>query len=266
MAAITEQYRVRVWDTGTSEYTELPMIGDDPNSDGAQGDYNVVETVAVDPGSCRVFVGTCCEPVSGITYYDVDKPVDQWGILYGHYPTISPDGTRLAYAGYEEITVARLDDPQTAVATVAQPRAEEATIYDMVWLSDTELALLGLTNDGAYMWKANVETRELGEPVALTTLVSHTDGDLWSVGLVGTNDGRFLVRVPDNDGLRLQRRALDTLAVDSDEPFNGKERTYRISRGRVITVLESGRLVAFPVGAEDAVPIGESTDLYIWAG
>lgn len=266
MAAITEDYLVRVWNKGTQDYTEYERIGDDPRSDTVMGDYNVVETIAVDPATCRVFVGTCCEPVSGITYYDVDQPVDKWGILYGHYPTISPDGSRIAYSGYEEVTIASLQDPQTAVATITQPGAEDATIYDMIWLTDDELVLLGFTSDGSYLWRATVSTATLSDPVLITDAVSLTKGEIWSVGLVGVDDGALVVRAPGEGGARLQRRALDTLGLDSDEPFTGKERTYRIVAGRVVSVLESGRLMAFPVGADDALAIGGPTDLYVWAG
>lgn len=266
MVAITDEYLVRVWNQGTREFTEYQRVGDDPRSDNVMGDYNVVETVAVDPGTCRVFVGTCCEPVSGITYYDIDKPFDQWGILYGHYPVISPDGTRVAYSGYEEITVADLDDPQTAIATIKQPAAEEATIYDMVWLTDDSLVLLGFTTDGAYLWRADLGAGALADPVLITDAVSQSVGDIWTVGLVGVDAGQLLVRAPGEGGSRLQRRSVDTLEVDSDEALAGTERSHRIGRGRVVSVSDKGRLFAFPVGAEDARAIGDATDLYVWAG
>lgn len=266
MAAITEKYRVRIWDKGTVDHTELPMIGNDPNNDATEGDYNVVETVAVDPNTCKPFIGTCCEPVTGITYYDIDKPVEEWGILYGHYPTISPDGTRIAYSSYEDVTVASLDDPGTALVTIKQPGPERATIYDMVWLGNDDLVLLGFTADGAWLWRISVSAKTLSDPVLITDAVSQSNGDLWSVGLVGVDDGRLMVRAPGEGGSRLQRRSLDTLELDSEEPFTGKERTYRIAAGRVVTVLESGRLMAFPMGAEDAPTVGGPEDLYIWAG
>lgn len=266
MAAITEDYVVRIWDKGTDQPTELQRIGDDPRSDNVEGDYNVVETVAVDPTTCRPFIGTCCEPVSGITYYDIDKPVEEWGILYGHYPTISPDATRIAYSGYEDVTVASLDDPQTALATIRQPGPEQATIYDMVWLTDDELVLLGFTADGAYLWRISVGAQTLADPVLITDTVTQSKGDIWSVGLVGVDGEHLVVRAPGDGGATLQRRSLDTLAVDSEEPFTSNERSYRVSAGRTMSVSEKGRLLAFPVGAEDAQFIGGTDDLYVWAG
>lgn len=266
MAAITEDYLVRIWDKGTDDFTELQRIGNDPNNDNVQGDYNVVETVAVDPNTCKPFIGTCCEPVTGITYYDIDKPVDQWGILYGHYPSISPDGTRLAYSAYEDVTVASLEDPQTALATIKQPGPEQATIYDMVWLTNDELVLLGFTADGAYLWPISVGSKTLSEPVLITDAVSQSKGDIWSVGLVGVDGDHLVVRVPGDGGAMLQRRSLDTLTVGSEKPFTGKERTYRIGSGRVVSVSEKGHLLAFPVGAKDAVAVGGPDDLYVWAG
>lgn len=266
MAAITEKYRVRVWDKLTTEHTEFEQIGDDPNAEQVMGDYNVVETVAVDPGTCRVFVGTCCEPVSGITYYDVNKPVEEWGILYGHYPTISPDGTRVAYSGYEEVTVASLDDPQTAIATIKQPGAEDATIYDMIWTDDDNLVLLGFSEEGAYLWKITVGTATMADPVQITPYVTRASGDIWSVGLVGVDRGHLLVRVPGDDGARVQLRSLNSFDLEGDEPFDATQRSYRISSGRVMSVSQKGRLMAFPVGAEDALFIGGDQDLYVWAG
>lgn len=267
MAAITEDYQVRVWNGRTDTPTELPMVGDDPRNDQIEGDINVVETVAVDAGTCKVFVGTCCEPVSGVTYYDIVGDPADWKYVMGHYPSISPDGTKVAFSGYEEITIATIDDPTMAIATLPQPKAEVATIYDMTWLNDDELVLLGFTSDGAYLWKVSMAQTTPTEPVLVTDTVSQSKGDIWSVGLVGVDlEGKLLVRVPSGDVSRRERRDPMTLSVISREPLDVTDRSYRVSQGRIVRVSRSGGVEA-RLDRPGATPWRTPTiDAYVWAG
>lgn len=88
LSAITEKYRVRVWDDPASTTPrELDQIGDDPFAETTGNDLTVVESVAVSPKDCTVFVGACCEPVSGITFYE-GKKKGEWLQLMGHLPVL----------------------------------------------------------------------------------------------------------------------------------------------------------------------------------
>ena len=74
LAAITDKYRVRVWDDATTtESRDLEQIADDPYANSTGYDLTVVESVALSTKNCKIFVGACCEPVSGITFYEGDN-------------------------------------------------------------------------------------------------------------------------------------------------------------------------------------------------
>lgn len=267
VAAITEDYRVRVWDTETNAYTQLPMVGDDPRSDRVEGDFNVVETVAVHPTSCRTFVGTCCEPVAGVTYYDVTDNEDEWQYVFGHYPAVSPDGERVAFSAYEDLSVAPIDAPDQPSVTVRQPAADEATIYDMAWLDDSTLVLLGVAVDGTYLWRVDLAEKKLETPVLVTDAVTTSSGDVWSVGMAGVDsDGMLVVRAPVGTEIQLQHRSAADLKVASSETLDQGVRSYRISGDRAVRVTDSGILQVRASGEEEWVTTGSATDRYLWAG
>lgn len=267
IAAISEDYRVRVWDTGTQAFTELPMVGDDPRNERVEGDLNVVETVSVHPTTCRAFVGTCCEPVSGVTYFDVADNADEWKYVFGHYPSISPDGTRIALSSYEELTVASVDSPETPTINVRQPSPEEATIYDLVWLDDDALVLFGVTSDGAYLWKVDLAEKALGAPVLLTEAVSSSSGDVWSTGIVGVDSNGLLVsRAPVGMKTQMQHRSATTLQVESTETMDVPVRSYRVNGDRAVRVTETGVLQVRTSDDAEWATVGSGTDRYVWAG
>ncbi|MEY4995961.1 MAG: hypothetical protein RLZ67_686, partial [Actinomycetota bacterium] len=141
MSAINRDYRVVVWNNPSSKSpVTLDQIGDDPFSENTGADFTVVETVAVSPKTCDVFVGACCEPVSGITFYD--KQGDgEWETLFGHLPTISPDGELLARVAYEELLISSIDNPEETMVTIGLPKADVATIYRAQWINGDEIAL-----------------------------------------------------------------------------------------------------------------------------
>ena len=266
MAAVTEDYRVHVWTSDDRAFAELPMVGDDPRDASGEGDMNVVETAAVDPSSCEPIVGTCCEPVSGVSFHDIDKIREEWGMVMGHYPTISPDGARIAFSGYDSVAVGPLGDIASPAVTIPQPPADEASIYDMTWLNDDELVLYGVAPDGAHLWKADVTKGTLGERVLLTKDVSWTMGDAWSIGLAGIDDGMLVVRVSRADRTELRRLSTQDFSVESREESDTPLRSYRISGGRESRVTADGALQVRAPGSDEWTTLGSASDKYVWAG
>ena len=152
MAAINLDYRVVLWNDPTSKTPViLEQIGDDPFSENSGADLTVVETVAVSPTTCEVFIGACCEPVSGITFYDKEGD-GAWETLIGRLPVISPDGELLARVAYEELLISSVANPEETKMTIELPKADVATFHRAQWINSDDVALSGFTNDGAYLW------------------------------------------------------------------------------------------------------------------
>ena len=193
LAAITDKYRVRVWDDATTtESRDLEQIADDPYANSTGYDLTVVESVALSAKNCKIFVGACCEPVSGITFYEGENK-GEWLQLTGHLPAISPDGERLALVGYEELTIASVDSPDKVSTTIGFPKADVATMYKSAWLNGDQVAVSGFTSKGAFVWIATIGEGTLRPAQLITTDVNWQSENLWRVGLVGVDERNNLV-------------------------------------------------------------------------
>ena len=193
LAAISDTYRVQVWDDPVSNTPrELEQIGDDPFAENSGYDLTVVESVAVSQKDCTIFVGACCEPVSGITYYQGTKE-GEWLQLMGHLPAVSPDGELLALVAYEELIVSATQSPDKVQKTFALPKANEATIYKSTWLNGDQVALSGFTPQGAYVWIATLSEGTVGPGQLITDEVNWESENLWRTGLVGYDEFENLV-------------------------------------------------------------------------
>ena len=264
LSAITEQYRVRVWDDPSSSTPrELDQLGDDPFAQTTGNDLTVVESVAVSPKDCTVFVGACCEPVSGITFYE-GKKKGEWLQLMGHLPAISPDGELLALVTYEELLISSVATPDKPSATIALPKANEATMYKSAWINGDQVAISGFTPKGAFVWIATVSEGTLRSGELITDTVNWESEDLWRVGLVGADENENLVTRRDG------AEGKDILDFRYAEAFESHS-TIEIPRGtasyvmngqRSAMVTEKGVLSVW-AGNGDPVQLGAG---YVWAG
>ncbi|CAB4671871.1 unannotated protein [freshwater metagenome] len=264
LSAITEKYRVRVWDDPSSNTPrELDQLGDDPFAQTTGNDLTVVESVAVSPKDCTVFVGACCEPVSGITFYE-GKKKGEWLQLMGHLPAISPDGELLALVTYEELLISSVAAPEKPSTTIALPKANEATMYKSAWINGDQVAISGFTPKGAFVWIATVSEGTLRSGELITDTVNWESEDLWRVGLVGADENENLVTRRDG------AEGKDILDFRYAEAFESHS-TIEIPRGtasyvmngqRSAMVTEKGVLSVW-AGNGDPVQLGAG---YVWAG
>jgi hypothetical protein len=264
LSAITEKYRVRVWDDPSSNTPrELDQLGDDPFAQTTGNDLTVVESVAVSSKDCTVFVGACCEPVSGVTFYE-GKKKGEWLQLMGHLPAISPDGERLALVTYEELLISSVAAPEKTSIIIALPKANEATMYKSAWINGDQVAISGFTPKGAFVWIATVSEGTLRSGELITDSVNWESEDLWRVGLVGADENENLVTRRDG------AEGKDILDFRYAEAFESHS-TIEIPRGtasyvmngqRSVMVTEKGVLSVW-AGNGDPVQLGAG---YVWAG
>jgi len=264
LSAITDEYRVRVWDDPTStDARDLEQIADNPSSNNSEYDLTVVESVAVSAKDCTIFVGACCEPVSGITFYEGENK-GEWLQLIGHLPTVSPDGEQLALVGYEELTISSVANPDKVLTTIALPKADVATIYRAQWINKDDVALSGFTNDGAYLWIASRSTKSLREGVQISDTVDDAAHGLSLVGLIGVDENNNIVTqdIAAEQQTVVEYRYPDSLAISSSDTLSGFVRSYVMRGERSVMVSDNGALTTWFGNGNPMSLAGK----YNWAG
>jgi len=262
MAAINREYRVVVWNNPSSKTPiTLEQIGDDPFSESTGSDLTVVETVVVSPKTCEVFVGACCEPVSGITYYDKDND-GEWEMLTGHLPIISPDGEMLARVAYEELLISPIGDPENVNVTVRLPKADTATIYRAQWINGDEIALSGFTKDAAKLWIARMSDGTLREAAILSTTVNWNSDKLWRVGLVGVDElGNIVTQNVNEESGVIEFRYPESLEVFSTDDLPKNVMSYVMAQSRSAMVNDAGVLTTWFGNGDPQTIAGQ----FVWA-
>lgn len=264
LSAITDEYRVRVWDDPTStDARDLEQIADNPSSNNSEYDLTVVESVAVSAKDCTIFVGACCEPVSGITFYEGENK-GEWLQLIGHLPTVSPDGEQLALVGYEELTISSVANPDKVLTTIALPKADVATIYRAQWINKDDVALSGFTNDGAYLWIASRSTKSLREGVQISDTIDDAAHGMSLVGLIGVDENNNIVTqdIAAEQQTVVEYRYPDSLAVSSSDTLSGFVRSYVMRGERSVMVSDNGALTTWFGNGNPMSLAGK----YNWAG
>ena len=258
LSAVTTGGDVHVWTRpGADGYVEFVGLGDNPDSPPTEGDGSFVESAAVVPSTCAVFVALCCEPVSGLTkWYAAPgaEPVD----IFGRLPAVSPDGVRVAFAGYDRIAVASVDDPTEADTEIALPVDGLAAVLDMVWLDGDRLALLINNGGSVRLHEAVVSEGTLrpGKPLA-----TGTDGT--SALLHGVSDGKLLVNERTQSGSLVE--SFDVASLDSSGTVAGDPATpfSRMNGSRIVTISRDGTVSAWTGGDVGPIRLGSG---YWWAG
>jgi hypothetical protein len=265
LAAITDAFLVRAWtDPTSSDYTEFVRIGDDPFAAPPTqgGDLTVVETATVSIATCAVFVGTCCEPVSGITYYG-GETTGEWQMLMGRLPAISPDGERLSVVAYEQLVITPVRSPEETAAVISIPTGETVNFLGAHWLNIEQIALLGATAFGIYMWVATVVDNTVNEPVLITNSVNWMSENLNEVEFVGVDEnGNIAVRLPRTSGQVIEYRYPDSFEVRSSTPLATPVLSYRTTLDRSAMVTNAGVLSVWS-GTSNPAQVGAG---YVWAG
>ena len=264
LAAINRDYRVVVWDDPASPTPRvLEQLGDDPYSESYGGDMTVVESVAVSPLTCAVFVGACCEPVSGITYHDGNGD-GEWETLTGHLPAISPDGELLSLVGYEELVVSSVRTPDKAIATFDLPSASTATMYRSQWINGDEIAVSGFTAEGAFVWVARISDGTLREGFRITPDVGWQSDRMWKVGLIGVDESSNVVTQTLGAGPNavIEYRYPESFEVHKTDDAPEGSMSYVMRGGRSSMVSENGALTVWFGNGDPRVVDG----VYVWAG
>ena len=264
LSAITDEFRVRVWDDPTStDARDLEQIADNPSSNNSEYDLTVVESVAVSAKDCTIFVGACCEPVSGITFYEGENK-GEWLQLIGHLPTVSPDGELLALVGYEELTISSVANPDKVLTTIALPKADVATIYRAQWINNDDVALSGFTNDGAYLWIASQSTKSLREGAQISDTVDNAAHGMSLVGLIGVDENNNVVtqNMATEQQTVVEYRYPDSLAISSSDTLSGFVRSYVMRGERSVMVSDNGVLTTWFGNGNPLSLAGK----YNWAG
>ena len=262
LAAIDSRYHVRVWDSSTSSSRDLGIVGDDPFATSTGNDLTVAESVAVSPKDCAVFIGACCEPVSGITYFD-KQGNGEWETVMGHLPTISPDGELLARVAYEELLISPVDEPEKTNITIGLPKADSATIYRAQWINGDEVALSGFTKTAAMLWVARISEGTLREAATISTSVNWTSENLWRVGLVGVDEtGNVITQnVNQNNGI-IEFRYPESFEIFSTDNLAPNVLTYSVSQSRSTMVTGAGVLTSWFGNGDPKALDGK----FAWAG
>jgi hypothetical protein len=264
LSAITDEFRVRVWDDPTTtDARDLEQIAGDPSLNNSEYDITVVESVAVSAKDCTIFVGACCEPVSGITFYEGENK-GEWLQLIGHLPTVSPDGELLALVGYEELTISSVANPDKVLTTIALPKADVATIYRAQWINNDDVALSGFTNDGAYLWIASQSTKSLREGVQISDTVDDAAHGMSLVGLIGVDENNNVVtqNMATEQQTVVEYRYPDSLAISSSDTLSGFVRSYVMRGERSVMVSDNGVLTTWFGNGNPLSLAGK----YNWAG
>ena len=265
LAAITDAFLVRAWtNPNTSEYTEFVRIGDDPFAAPSTqgGDLTVVETATVSIATCAVFVGTCCEPVSGITYYG-GETTGEWQMLMGRLPAISPDGERLSVVAYEQLVISPVRSPEETEAVISIPTGETVSFLGAHWLNTEQVALLGANADGVYMWVATVMDNAVTKPVLITNSVNWRSDNINEVEFVGVDENGYIaVRVPRATSQVIEYRYPESFEVHSSTPLGTPVLSYRNTLDRSAMVTSAGVLSVWS-GNNNPAQVGPG---YVWAG
>ena len=268
LAAITDDFRVHVWTNPEStKPVVLEQLGDVPSESNEGYDISVVETAAVSPKDCSVFIGACCEPVSGITYYRGEKK-GEWLQLFGRLPAISPDGELLAIAGYEALTISSTAKPSVVNTTIKLPPADEVWVERVQWINGDEVAITGARKDGIYVWIARLSDGTLREAFRITKDIHQGTGAISAVGIVGTDEmGNIVtqnVTVGENGVEKqfLEYRYLDSFQTFTTTALPDDVVRYRMNLGRT-SMTVSNRALSIWFGNADPVQLGAG---YVWAG
>ena len=263
LAAITDSFLVRAWvDPASKDFVEFARIGDDPLDETQRGDLAVVESATVSVATCEVFVGTCCEPVSGITYYG-GQVNGQWQMLMGRLPTVSPDGKKLAVVALEQLIVTPVSTPEETEAVVLIPSGETTRFIDAHWLNNEEVGLFGANAFGVFLWVVDLVERVVAEPVLITQDVSAFSENINTVRFVGVDDDENLAfRLPGATGDVIQYRNGIVFDIRNTTTLRTNVFSYRIDRERSAMVTDTGALSVW-VGTGNPSQVGAG---YLWAG
>jgi hypothetical protein len=200
--------------------------------------------------------------VSGITYYG-GEATGEWQMLMGRLPAISPDGERLSVVAYEQLVIASVRTPEETAAVVSIPTGETVNFLGSHWLNVEQVALLGATADGVYMWVATVVDNTVNEPVLITNSVNWTSDNINEVEFVGVDEnGNIAVRVPRTSGQVIEYRYPDSFELRSSSPLGTPVLSYRTTLDRSAMVTSTGVLSVWS-GNNNPAQVGAG---YVWAG
>lgn len=263
LSAVTDDFRVHVWNNKASSSPNI--LGESSDVPWESNDVYglaLAETIAVSTKDCSIFVGTCCEPVSGITYFQ-GKDSTEWMQLYGRLPTIDSGGELVARVVYEELVISSVATPDRTIKVVGLPSADSATIYKAQWMNDDEIILSGFTEKAAKLWVARMSDGTLREAATITTSFNWDSEDLSKVGLVGVDEsGNVVVQNVNQNKRIVEFRYPESFEIFSTDEIASNVKSYAISQSRSVMVTEDGTLSTWFGNGNPKILSGK----FLWAG
>lgn len=224
----------------------MPRVGDDPFALPTEGDFNVAESAIQDPRSCNTLVGSCCEPVIGITYYGSEADGSPKYVM-GRLPALSPSGESVAFLAYESINISTFDNLTETSSSISFPDATLLTVKELRWMDDENLVALAVGEKGSFLYHVSVKDGTISRPELLSADTTSSKGAFIDVGLAGVaDDGNLWTRRADpaskTASLLELRDASDLSRVIRTEPLPDRPLNYTIRNGVVVWLHEDGRL------------------------
>lgn len=258
VSAVTRNGTVRVWTgVGTADFVEFVGLGDEPDNRSTEGDSTFVESVAVVPETCAVFVGLCCEPVSGLTKW-FSSPDAEPVSVFGRLPAVSPDGDRVALVGHDRVSVVSVDDPSGEGTEIALPADGLSVALDMMWLDGDRIALL-VNKSGTLRLQEIVISEGTLRPGTELAIGS----GIASALLVGVRGGELLVAERNEAEAITETFDAETFESLGTEPASTGLPYARRAGDRTMYVSDDGVLLMMGDGDVDPTTVGPG---YSWAG
>lgn len=131
----------------------------DPNQEGTGP--NVVDAVAVAETAGEAWIGECCEPAGGNILINSLDGTSTNRAAVGYSPSLSPSGRKMAAGQGNTLAVNDLESGELIIHSPPSDLVDYSfTPYDVMWLDNETVLLLGIGDDG---W--NVITFDLTTPL-----------------------------------------------------------------------------------------------------
>jgi|GEM_PF-1562891 len=175
---------------------------------------NVVDDIAGVVNGAVVY-SECCEPVAGVVLAAGDDG-DSIDVGFGYDPALSPDGTRVATANDQFLSVTGVGGNGVGVPLNQDADARYSSVFDLEWVDDETVAMIR-SQDSQYAITTHDATT-LVETASV--MIDGADANLGvSASFAGSSDaGEVVVAIQDPVETTLRFFDPDTLTESDTEP------------------------------------------------